>query len=94
MSYVSMEQRKKQREINKEFLRELFKDINSDKKYSEKKYLQEFDNMIKKNNCNKKCNMQNNYSQEFFTNQYSSNNVHISDAVYSNYYGHRTPSLF
>ena len=49
-----MENNKKTEQFKKEedsFLNKLLEDINSDKPYSEKKYLQEYNKMHKKNNC-------------------------------------------
>lgn len=93
MKYISLENRKKQRENTQKFMKKLFEDIKSDKPYSEKKYLQQFDN-TDKNNSNVKCNYCNVNGQQFFTNHYGSNNVNISGIIHSNYYGHCTPSLF
>jgi hypothetical protein len=93
MTYITIEERKVQRKETSEFLKELIKDINSNKPYLEKKKLQEFDNIIKKDK--NKCIINEQYSGcEFFNNQYGANNVIISDLNYSNYYGHRTPSFF
>lgn len=90
-----MEERKLQREKDKKFLKELLKEINSDIPYSEKKYLQEFDNSLKKSNSKNKCgNNQCCYGNEFYTNQYGVNNVNISGIAYSNYVGYCTPSIF
>jgi len=95
MTYITLEERKKQREINKIFIENLLKDINSDKPYSEKKFLQIFDNSNKENKSLNRCNGNKcGGGQEFFSNQYGSNNVNISNVIYSNYYGHCTPSLF
>ncbi len=94
MTFITMEERLKKIENNNKFIEGLINDIHSNKSYSEKKYLQQFKESIKKDNYNKKCNNNNSGGQEFYTNQYSSNNVQISGATYSNYYGHRTPSLF
>jgi hypothetical protein len=94
MTYITIEQRKKQMEVNQKFLKELIIDINSNEAYQNKKYLQEFDKIIKRNNLTKKCNNGNYCEPVFFTNQYGSNNVNISNVIHSNYYGHCTPSLF
>ncbi len=95
MRYITLEERKIQREKNKKFISELHKDINSNKPYSEKKYLQEFNDMIKKNESYNKCRLnQCNGGYVFYTNQYNSNNVNISGISYSNYYGHCSPSFF
>jgi hypothetical protein len=70
--------------------KKILEDINSNRPYSEKKYLQEFNRMIerdikKSQNCNGK---------EFFTNYYSSNNVYISGINHTNYIGNSSPSPF
>lgn len=63
-----------QEEINKynKFVNGLWKDINST--YSQKKFLIKLDNSMRKVNS---CCCNNNYGQNYHTNTYSSNNVHI-----------------
>lgn len=67
-----------QEEINKynDFVDGLWKDINSKKSYSQKKFLIKLHNSVKKENS---CCYNNNYNQNYHTNSYSSNNVHITE---------------
>ena len=97
MKYVSLEERKIQKEQEIKFYQGLVKDIHSTKSYSEKKYLQEFNKILENDKHNNKCTSKHNEYHyngcEFFNNHYGPNNVHISGLIYSNYYGHCT-SLF
>jgi len=94
MVYISIEQRKQQKKQNLNFIKKIITDINSNKSYSEKKYLQQFNKIIENDKRINNCNNENNLGYDFFTNYHGSNNVHISGLSNSNYYGHCTPSLF
>lgn len=75
--------------------KKILEDINSNKPYVEKKYLQEFNRIIEKDRKNNYCNNSQNCSgKEFFTNYYSSNNVYISGINHTNYIGNSSPSPF
>lgn len=68
-----------QQEINRynNWMKGLWKDINSKKSYSQKKYLQQLHNMPRRNCC---CdnNRDNYYAPNYHNNYYSSNNVYIT----------------
>ena len=98
MKYISLEERNIRDIKYHEFIEKLYDDLTSKKPYSEKQYLQKFDNMIKDNKCEikSKCVNHNNNDgcNNLFSNYYSSNNVQISGLNQSNYIGNSTPSVF
>lgn len=74
-----------QEEINryKDWMEGLWKDINSKKPYSEKKYLQQMNNIPRRKSCcdNNYDNKRDNYyanAPNYYNNYYSSNNVYIT----------------
>ena len=99
MKYTTIKEREQSKKEALSFLDKLFEDINSNKPYSEKKYLQEFDKMYKKNeqkkNCiNKNCINKNCNGSNFFSNNINSNNVYISDLGTSGYNSYCCTSPF
>jgi hypothetical protein len=92
-----MENNKKTEQFKKEedsFLHKLLEDVNSNKPYSEKKYLQEYNKMHKKNEHKKNCINKNCNSPNFFSNYSNSNNVYISGLGTSDYNCYYCPSPF
>jgi len=86
-----------QTEIKKslDYQNRILNDINSNKPYSQKKYLKEFNRIIKKDRINNHCyNLQNSNGIEFFANYYLPNNYIISGINHTNYIGKCSPSPF
>jgi hypothetical protein len=95
MTCLTLEELKLQIKKSTDKQKKILDDINSNRPYSEKKYLQEFNRMIEKDKKNSYCyNSQNCCGKEFFTNYYSSNNVIISGINHTNYIGNSSPSPF
>ncbi len=84
MKYISYEERKKEIENSVQFSINLLKDINSDESYSNKKYLQKFNKMIKINVKNDMCECDEPKGYEFYTNYHNPNNVIITNISYTN----------
>lgn len=95
MVYITLEQRKIQKEKQIKFLENVFEDLKSNKPDSEKKYLHKMlklnEKLMSKQNCS---NYDGQCGNEFFTNYHNSNGVCISGLVNSNYVGNSSPSLF
>jgi hypothetical protein len=92
--YISIAEMDKERAEATQYMRKLLEDVNSDKPYSEKKYLREYWENKKKENYQNKCSENYASGHNFFSNYSSSNNVCITGLPHSNYYGYSTPSLF
>ena len=95
MTCLTMQELKLQIKKSIDNQKKILDDINSNKPYSEKKYLKEFNKILEKEKKDNYCNnLQNCNGKDFFTNYYSSNNVIITGINHTNYVGNSSPSPF